>query len=140
MHWSVSWIVHIVIHVFIRIVFLPKKNPLHITEVGKKNRSVMSYALIFCFAGRYTKYPFYLWRCLLWLGKDSLRKVIKLLFVWICTSLRIILLYLGVICFSKYFCTAQEINTVLLDSAYQYVMRCGTAVGQLLRNLALLML
>ncbi|KAF8715704.1 hypothetical protein HU200_026646 [Digitaria exilis] len=27
--------------------------------------------------GRYKKYSFYLWRCLLWLGKDNLRKVIK---------------------------------------------------------------
>ena len=55
--------------------------------------------------------------------------------------LRIILLYLGFIFFSKCFYAAQDINSVLLDLAYQYVMSCGTVAGQLLfRGLALLML
>jgi len=101
---------------------------------------MMSYGQYFCFAGRYKKYPFHLWRCFLWLGKDSLRKV-KVNNCMSYAFLRIILLYLGFIFFSKYFCTAQDINYVLLDLAYQYVMSCGTVAGQLLfRGLALLML
>lgn len=74
-----------------------------------------------CFAGRYTKHTFHLWRFLLWLGKDSLRKVIQLLIIRIYAPFGIIL-HLDFICFSKYFCTVQDINIILLDLAYQYVM------------------
>jgi hypothetical protein len=114
--------------------------PLHLVVLCQYGISLCC-KLHVCFAGRYTKHTFHLWRCLLWLGKDSLRKVIQLIIIRIYAPLGIILLHLEFICFSKYFCTVQDINIILLDLAYQYVMSCGAAAGQLLfRNLALLTL